>query len=284
MDMQARFINPYTDFGFKKIFGEEASKPLLMDFLNAILPAHHQIAHLNFKNTEQLGSSDDERKAVYDIYCENEHGEKFIVELQKVKQKFFKERTLFYTTRPIQEQAEKGHWDYTLKAVYCIAILDFTFDDDEDEPQCHEVMHTVQLKNQNNKVFYDKLTFIYFEMPNFTKQEHELSNQLDKWLFFIKHLEELQHIPLIFRNNHIFDHAFETAELAKFNPHERSKYENSLKQYRDLFAVTQTAQEQGRLEGKLDVAVNLYQMGLSLQQIQQATGLSIEEIQRHLST
>ena len=87
--MKAKFINPFTDFGFKKIFGEEASKPLLMDFLNALLPPSSQIADLTFKNTEQLGISDADRKAIYDIYCENESGEKFIVELQKAKQNYF---------------------------------------------------------------------------------------------------------------------------------------------------------------------------------------------------
>ncbi|RYX85157.1 Rpn family recombination-promoting nuclease/putative transposase, partial [bacterium] len=118
--MKARYINPFTDFGFKKIFGEEASKPLLIDFLNALLPPQNQIVNLAFKNTEQLGQTDSDRKAIYDIYCENETGEKFIVELQKAKQNYFKERTVFYSTFPIREQAEKGEWNYNLKAVYCI--------------------------------------------------------------------------------------------------------------------------------------------------------------------
>ncbi len=87
--MKAKFINPFTDFGFEKIFGEEASNPLLMDLLNAPLPPSSQIADLTFKNTEQLGISDADRKAIYDIYCENESGEKYIVELQKAKQNYF---------------------------------------------------------------------------------------------------------------------------------------------------------------------------------------------------
>lgn len=127
--MKAKYINPFTDFGFKKIFGEEASKPLLIDFLNALLRQTHQIIDLNFKNTEQLGQTEADRKAVYDIYCEDENGEKFIVELQKAKQNYFKERTIYYSTFPIREQAERGEWNYNLKAVYCIGILDFTFDD-----------------------------------------------------------------------------------------------------------------------------------------------------------
>jgi len=106
--MKAKYINPFTDFGFKKIFGEEASKPLLIDFLNALLTQTNKIVDLSFKNTEQLGQSEVDRKAVYNIYCENESGEKFIVELQKAKQNYFKERTIYYSTFPIREQAEKG--------------------------------------------------------------------------------------------------------------------------------------------------------------------------------
>ncbi len=92
--MKAKYINPFTDFGFKKIFGEEARKPLLIDFLNSLLPLQAQIFDLSFKNTEQLGQRELDRKAIYDIYCENKAGEKFIVKLQKAKQNYFKEHGL----------------------------------------------------------------------------------------------------------------------------------------------------------------------------------------------
>lgn len=151
--MKAKYINPYTDFGFKKIFGEEASKPLLIDFLNALLPEQYAVADLTFKNTEQLGLTDTDRKAIYDIYCENCKGEKFIVELQKAKQNYFRERTIYYSTFPIREQAEKGNWNYNLKAVYCIGILDFTFDDYKTEPERGEVVHTIKLKTKTAKYF-----------------------------------------------------------------------------------------------------------------------------------
>ncbi len=247
--MKAKFINPYTDYGFKKIFGEEASKHFLIDFLNSLLPAHHQIKHLTFKNNEQLGLSDFDRKAIYDIYCENEHGEKFIIELQKAKQNYFKERTVYYATFPITEQAEKGNWNYALKAVYCIGILDFTFDNHEPPEKKQQYIHEVKLKNQNNDVFYDKLTFIYLEMPNFVLQEHELQTQQDKWLFFIKNLEDIQHIPNIFQNDDIFQQAFEKARIAGFDRVELDQYENSLKVYRDLKNSIDTAFDDGKQEG-----------------------------------
>ena len=198
--MKAKYLNPFTDFGFKKIFGEEASKPQLIDFLNSLLPERDQIVELTFKNNEQLGFTPYDRKAIYDIYCENQNGEKFIVELQKAKQNYFRERTIYYSTFPIREQAEKGIWNYNLKAVYCIGVLDFTFDDYESEPERSEVVHTINLKNQHGKVFYDKLTYIYLEMPNFKKEEHELATRLDKWLYFIKNLEDFQNIPELFKD------------------------------------------------------------------------------------
>jgi predicted transposase/invertase (TIGR01784 family) len=277
--MKAKYLNPFTDFGFKKIFGEEASKPLLIDFLNALLQNEDKIVDLAFKNNEQLGQTEIDRKAIYDIYCENENGEKFIVELQKAKQNYFKERTIYYSTFPIREQAEKGEWNYNLKAVYCIGILDFTFDDYETEPERSEVVHTIKLKNQNDKIFYEKLTFIYLEMPNFKQLESELATRLDKWLYFIKHLEDFQTIPSIF-SDEVFSQAFEKAELAKFGQTELATYENSLKIYRDLKGVIDTAFDEGKLEGKLEVAKSAKQIGLKVEDIIKLTGLTKEDIEK----
>lgn len=277
--MKAKYINPFTDFGFKKIFGEEASKPLLIDFLNALLPETNKIADLSFKNTEHLGQTEIDRKAIYDIYCENEKGEKFIVELQKAKQNYFKERTIYYSTFPIREQAEKGEWNYNLKAVYCIGILDFTFDDYENEPEKSEVVHTIKLKNQNGKTFYEKLTYIYLEMPNFTESEANLKTRLDKWLYFIKHLEDFQTIPTIFKDD-VFIQAFEKAELAKFGQADLDSYENSLKTYRDLKNVIDTAFDEGKIERSVEIAKNAIKMGLKVEDIIKLTGLTKEEIEK----
>jgi predicted transposase/invertase (TIGR01784 family) len=288
--MKAKYLNPFTDLGFKKVFAEEASKPLLLDFLNALLHLPNKIIALTFKNNEQLGQTEADRKAIYDIYCENENGEKFIVELQKAKQNYFKERTVYYSTFPIREQAEKGEWNYNLKAVYCIGILDFTFDDYGNEAEKSEVVHTIKLKNQNGKVFYDKLTYIYLEMPNFKLTEGQLKSRLDKWLYFIKHLEDFETIPAMFKDE-IFTHAFEKAELAKLGPAELNSYESSLKVYRDLKGVIDTAFEEGKLEGmaegemkgkleeKLEVARKLKQKGFSEEEITEITGLPKNDIE-----
>lgn len=284
--MKAKYVNPFTDFGFKKIFGEEASKDILIDFLKCLLPESY-ITDLSFNDKERLGLSQDDRKAVYDIYCENKNGEKIIVELQKAKQNYFKDRTIYYASFPIQEQAEQGKWNYQLKAVYCIGILDFTFD--EAKHLQNEVVHTVQLKDQNNQVFYDKLKFVYLEMPHFEKQEQELVTRLDKWLYFIKHLEDFQNIPEIFKDE-VFAQAFNKAEIAQYSSEERDEYEQSLKTYRDLKGVIDTAFDEGKLEGLLEgrqegllegkylIAKSMKNDGEPIEKICRYTGLSENEI------
>lgn len=275
--MKAKYLNPFTDFGFKKIFGEEASKPLLIDFLNALLPDANTITGITFKNSEQLARTDIERRAVYDIYCENERGEKFIVELQKAKQNFFRERTIYYSTFPIIEQAEKGLWDFSLKAVYCIGILDFRFNDYANEQERNDVVHTIKLKNQHGRVFYDKLTYIYLEMPNFQKTEKELASRLDAWLYFIKHLEDFETIPAIFHDE-IFTQAFQKAELANMRVAEFERYQQSLKNFRDSINVVNSAFGDGEKKQQMLIAAKLRAKGITNAEITEITGLSEAEI------
>jgi predicted transposase/invertase (TIGR01784 family) len=227
-----------------------------------------------------------DRKAIFDLYCENEKGEKFIVELQKTKQNFFKDRTLYYATFPIREQAKRTDWNYELKAVYTIAILDFIFDSDKHEPD--KLRYDVKLKDiDTNEVFYHKLTFIYLEMPKFNKTVDELETRFEKWLYVLRNLNKLDRIPDKLRER-IFDKLFETAEIAKFTPEQVRSYEDSLKYYRDLKNSLDTAKEEGwlkgktegKLETKLEVARNLIRNGVTIEIIIKATGLSEDEINR----
>ncbi len=237
------FINPFTDFGFKKIFGEEQNKDLLIDFLNELLAAQNQhISDLVFKKNDRLGVSDLDRRVIFDLYCENEKGEKFTVELQKAKQSFFKDRMVFYSSFSIQEQGQKGEWDYHLKAVYVIAILDFIIDEDN-------IDKIVVSKNQimdvdRQQVFYDKLTFVTLQMPNFTKEEHQLETNFDKWLYVIKNLHRLDRIPERLQEK-IFQKLFKVAAYTALSKEEKDKYEDSVKYYNDLKNSLDTAQQQG---------------------------------------
>lgn len=268
-----KYINPFTDYGFKKLFGEELNKDLLLDFLNELLKEEQgQIKDLTYLKTEQIGATEVDRKAIFDLYCENEKGEKFIVELQKTKQNFFKDRTIYYSTFPIREQAKRADWDYELKAVYTIAILDFVFDSDKDEPT--KFRYDVKLSDvDTNKVFYDKLTFIYLEMPKFNKSIDELDIRFDKWLYVIKNLNKLDRVPDKLREQ-IFDKLFETAEIAKFTPEQIRSYEDSLKYYRDLKNSLDTAKD----EKALEIGKNMIKKGYSISDIVELTGLTKQQI------
>ncbi|MCB0540090.1 MAG: PD-(D/E)XK nuclease family transposase [Bacteroidetes bacterium] len=270
MALEDKYINPLTDFGFKKLFGSEPNKDLLIDFLNQLLPAIHKIKDLTYSQNEHLSDSEYDRKAIFDLYCESQSGERFIVEVQKAKQNFFKDRSVYYSTFPIQEQAQRGDWNFKLSAVYTIGILDFVFDEDKNED---EIIHTVLLKDQRNSVFFDKLTFIYLELPKFTKSDNELKSKIDKWLYVFRYLAKLQDRPQALQEK-VFQKLFEAAEIAKFSKEEKKRYEESLKYYRDIKNVVDTAKE----EEKIEIAKKLKNEGASPELISTVTGLSIEQI------
>ncbi len=274
-----KYINPFTDYGFKKLFGEELNKDLLLDFLNELLSAEQgRITDLTYIKTEYVGYTLSDRKAVFDLYCENERGEKFIVELQKTKQKFFKERTLYYSTLPIREQAVKNEWDFSLKAVYVIAILDFMFDEDKNEADKYR--YDVKLTDvDTKKVFYDKLTFIYLEMPKFNKTIDEINTRFEKWLYVLRNLAKLDRIPDKLREQ-IFEKVFETAEIARFTTDQVRNYEESLNVFRDIKNSMDTAFEEGEENKALKIAKEMFIDGEPIEKIIKYTGLSKEDIQK----
>ncbi|NJM93770.1 MAG: PD-(D/E)XK nuclease family transposase [Cytophagales bacterium] len=293
--IKEKYVNPFTDYGFKRLFGEEPHKDLLLDFLNELLwQEQGKITSLTYLKSDRLGSGEEDRRAVFDLYCENEQGEKFIVELQKTKQKFFKDRTVYYSTFPIREQATRGaDWDFELKAVYTVAILDFMFDLDQSEP--HKWRYNVKLTDvETCRVFYDKLTFIYLEMPKFKKGVAELETRFDKWLYVLRNLNKLDRVPEELRES-IFIKLFEVAEIARFSREEAQAYQDSLKLYRDLKNSIDTAREEGRVEGiaegiekghleeKRVTVIKSHQAGLSVALICQITQLSEQEVKRMIN-
>lgn len=286
-EFEEKYINPFTDYGFKKLFGEEPNKDLLLDFLNELLKEEQgEIKALTYLKNEHLGTGELDRKAIFDLYCENERGEKFIVELQKTKQNFFKDRTVYYSTFPIREQAKRAEWTYELKAVYTVAILDFVFDEDKAEPLKYR--YDVKLTDTETcKVFYDKLTFIYLEMPKFNKSVDELETRFDKWLYVLRNLNRLDRVPEKLRER-VFEKLFEVAEIARFTPDQIRSYEDSLKYYRDMKNSLDTAFEEGREEGRKEgiakgieqVARLMLSNGASPEDVMQYTGLSAEQVER----
>ena len=249
--IEERYISLLTDFGFKRIFGTKPNKDLLINFLNSLFDGFQVIKDVKYLNSEHVGDVFAERKAIFDVYCENEKGEKFIVEMQNAYQKYFKDRSLFYSTFPIREQASKSSdWNFKLDHVYTVALLNFDLEDEAFDKD--DINHDVGLLDKKtHKVFNDKLSFKYVEIAKFDKTEDELVTLYDKWLYVLKNLSRLDERPAALKEK-IFSKLFGEAEIAKFTPTELKEYEDSLKAYRDVKNSIDTALEKGREEGRAE--------------------------------
>ncbi|MDD7028842.1 MAG: Rpn family recombination-promoting nuclease/putative transposase, partial [Prevotellaceae bacterium] len=267
---------------------------LLINFLNSLFAGKEVIKDVKYLNTEHFGDNTSARKAIFDVYCEGKDSEKFIVEMQNAYQEFFKDRSLFYSTFPIREQAKKGaDWDFKLSRVYTVALLNFDMKEEAFDKK--EITHTVKLCDiKTNKVFYKKLDFIYVEIAKFKKKEDELETLYDKWLFVLKNLYKLESRPKALRDK-VFDRLFKEAEIATFTPEELREYEDSLKAYRDIKNSIDSARREGRAEGHAEglaeglaeghaeekkvIARKMKSRGFSATDISEMTGLAEEEIE-----
>ena len=286
---EERYISLLTDFGFKRIFGTNPNKDLLIDFLNSLFDGEQVVKNVTFLNSEHVGDVRTDRKAIFDVYCENEKGEKFIVEMQNASQKYFKDRSLYYATFPIRDQAQKGEvWNYELKHVYVVALLNYDMTDSAFAQDT--INHDIGLLDkQTHKVFNDKLTFKYVEIAKFNKSIEELKTNYDKWIYVLQNLSRLDRQPRYLQTE-VFSRLFNQAEIARFSKTELREYEDSLKAYRDMKNSLDNAEEKGiakglakgRAEGKkykaVEIAKKLLEMDMPIDAIMKATGLSQEEI------
>ena len=292
--VEERYISLLTDFGFKRIFGTAMNKDLLICFLNSLFNGRQVVKDVSYLNPEHVGDVYTDRRAIFDVYCE---GEKFIVEMQNAYQAHFKDRSLFYSTFPIREQAPKGNeWNFELNHVYTVALLNFSMNEDAFDKE--KIRHHVQLcDTATHKVFYDKLEFIYVEIAKFNKPLEQLDTLYEKWLYALKNLYKLTQRPKELCDK-VFDRLFEEAEIAKFTPQEMREYETSKMAYRDIKNSVDTAKregiaegmelgmkqgmEKGRAEGmnqrSLEIAKKMLTKGMDEASIMDMTGLTAEEI------
>jgi predicted transposase/invertase (TIGR01784 family) len=291
-----KFINPFTDVGFKRIFGQEVSKPVLLAFLNSLLEGERVIVDLKFLDKEQLGIVEGDRSLIYDIYCETETGEHVIVEMQNKYQPYFKERSIYYTARSIVEQGERGdEWKYDIKAVYLVAFLNFKISDISKDFRTDVAL----MDMEHRTVFSDKVRLIYLQLPYFTKEADDCETIFEKIIYTLKHMDILQRMPWMAQNA-VFQRLSEIAEVASLSKEERMKYDESLRAYRDTIAVMdgqflqgemkgiEKGRAEGRAEGQLnekrETAMRLRAMGLTTDQIAQGAGMTVEEVANLLET
>ena len=299
----ARFINPFTDVGFKRIFGQEINKDLLIDFLNALLKGERRVKDIRFLDKELLPEYENDRSLIYDIYCTDENGEQFIVEMQNREHVNFRERTLYYLSQAIARQGEKGTgWQFDLKAVYGVFFLNFRLSDLPQKLRTDIVL----CDRDTHELFTDKMRYIFLELPLFDKEESECETDFERWIYVLKNMETLQRLPFKARNA-VFQKLEQIVDIAALSKEDRMKYDESIKVYRDKLAIMaferQKGQAEGREEGlkegraeglqegraeglkeghtkgKLEVARNLKQMGMATEAIARATGLTAEAIE-----
>jgi len=286
------FINPFTDVGFKRIFGQEFSKPLLLDFLNNLLEGERKIENITFLDKEIPRDIGEERSIIYDVLCETETGEKIIVEMQNQRQPFFKQRSIFYASEAISRQARKGReWRFDIKAVYLIAFLNFNLEDIGTTFRTDVALSDMRTK----KVFSDKIRLIYLQLPYFNKEADECENDFERWIYVLKNMETINRLPWTAKSA-VFKRLEEIAEVRALTKEEQLQYDHALKVYRDNYNTFQGAIEEGLKEGRekglkegreegkanktKEIVHNMKAMGMPIEQIAQACGISIEEAER----
>lgn len=291
-------MNPFTDVGFKKIFGSDINKDMIIKFLNSLL--NESITDIAFRNVEALGMGRNDRKAVFDIFCETDKHETIIVEMQKSSQKYFSDRVLYYASFAIQQQASlakellererelepeekdgcktatKAHrWNYSVNRVYVVCILNYVMDRRYPEKYRWDI---VRMDRELKIPFSDTLTEVYLEMPKFKVPLAECDTLYKKFLYVLNNIDIMERLPKEL-NDQIFQKLKSLVEIERMTPDERLEYELSLSTERDLYACMETKFEEGMTKGINEVASRLKQLGMDLQSIIKATGLSETEIQ-----
>ena len=290
----AKFINPFTDVGFKRIFGQEINKDLLIDFLNALLQGERQVQDIHFLDKELLPEFEKDRGLIYDIYCTDARGEQFIVEMQNKEHVNFRERTLYYLSQAVARQGERGaDWKFELKAVYGVFFLNFRLTNLPRKLRTDIVLSD----RDTHELFTDKMRFIFLELPSFTKEESECETDFERWIYVLKNMETLQRLPFKARNA-VFQKLEQIVDIAAMSKEDRMKYDESIKVYRDQLAVMEFERQKGMAEGmakgmekgmaegiakgahdkQLEIARNLRQMGLSAESIVRVTGLDADVV------
>lgn len=275
-----QFINPFTDYGFKKIFGQEVSKVLLIDFLNDLLVGERVITDITFLNNEQLPEWEDARALIYDIYCTTDTGEKIIVEMQNKSQASFKERALYYLSKAVVNQGRKGDWMFEIKAVYGVFFMNFSLKDN-----VKFRTDVILADRETGELFSDKLRQIFIALPAFKKEEHECETDFERWIYTLKNMEVLKRMPFKARKA-VFEKLEEIADVASLNEEEHELYWRSINAYRTHLAVLESAKQEGREEGRelgreeerLSVACRMKEKGFAVEVIAAATDLPIEKI------
>lgn len=298
-----KYVNPFTDIGFKIIWGSEANKDVLIQLLNALLEGEHYIEDLIFLNKEERSENVHDRGIVYDIYCKTSTGEHIIVEMQNQWHSNFLDRTLYYVCRSIgrqrkmrfnkrtpKEQQTPFGESYNLKTVYGIFLMNFR----EEGLESKFRTDTAVTDRDTGTVINTHFRQIYLQFPYFTKELDECKTIYDKLMYTIKNMDKWNRMPEALKEQ-VFQRLAQLAEVANLSEADRIAYDKAVDSYciyatvmndhyqKGISEGVQKGREEGREEGlnegKRQMAATMKRDGMDFQTIAKYSGLSIEEIE-----
>jgi predicted transposase/invertase (TIGR01784 family) len=284
-----KFANPKNDIAFKKIFGNENKKEILISFLNSILDFKDNqiIVHIKLNNPYQLPDIKELKETILDIKATNKNKETFIIEMQKKNTGGFEKRSLYYTSKAYVSQIDKAEDFNKLKKVYYIALVDFNIFNNKSFISRHLIINQ-ETARQDLKDF----EFSFIELNKFNLKLSDCDSILKKWIYFINNTSSLDIIPKEFNNLKEFKSAFEIANKVTWNKKELEVYDYiSLREADDINAMNFAALkaknegvkegiEQGIEQNNTKVVIKSIKQGLDNKTISLITSLSIKQIQK----
>jgi predicted transposase/invertase (TIGR01784 family) len=244
---KSRYLNLFSDRAFRRVFGCERDKDITLSFLNAVLGETEQIVDFSFASTAYSSDNPSDRGVVLDLQCQTIDGRRIVVELQKRPQAYFRERTLYYATWPIQAQGKRGDWDYNINAVYVVSILDFLVDRSSQDDRI--ISRKMILDVDTWDPWTDKLHFVSIEIPRFKKTLAQCTTLLDKWFYVLKNLHRLMEKPKNWQDE-VFEHLFALADKTRFEMKDLVTYEQSETEYDHMKNALDYAIATGEARGK----------------------------------
>ena len=273
-----RYVDILTNGGFKALFGDIANKEVVMSIINVLLPDHRKVKDIDYLPTERQGQLTEINKEYhYDFMCRDESGAMFIVELQRYKDDYWFKRCVSYACRAYDRQNRKGS-DYDVPPVYLIGLMDVEVDHpDKDFWKNRYVSEYTFREKLSHDLLGETIVIIFAEMANFTKRLEECVSDTDKMLYVLKNIGKMMNQPGWLQHE-IYTRLFDACEIAGFTEDKRIEYEKIMYDEKRLKSEMETARRIGRAEESRSIALRLLEMGLTIEQVAQATMLSIEEI------
>jgi len=286
----AVYINPKTDFGFKKIFstGRHAQKRLL-HLLKTFLPElMGNVVSVAFLPTEVLGETESEKRVTFDLYCATNNGDLIIIEMQRAPQSFFNSRVITYVCRVISSKVDRGDMEYKIPTVICFCVMDFTPPLLKEES---DFFHVFQITSRRGKLFSEKISFCLLDLSKFAApnpgqiKDIQFSDDQHKWAYILSNLWHME-VQDLTNENDIFRNLFRDCMYSKLTEMEKKEYKKSVLEYYDvqyaMRCVREEGREQGREEGraveKRQLARNMLAEGLDPAKVAKISGLTEAEV------